>query len=62
MDNINALELMVDKFNQYNLELATEGGMPESEAQKYVDANKDYVFMILFKIYKDLVSEGYLVK
>ena len=62
MDNINALELMVDKFNQYNLELATEGGMPESEAQKYVDANKDYVFMILFKIYKDLVSEGHLVK
>ena len=62
MDNINALEFMVDKFNQYNLELATEGGMPESEALQYVDANKDYVFMILFKVYKDLMSEGYLKK
>jgi len=51
---------MVDRFNHYNLELATESGMSDSDAALYVEANREYAFMILHKVFKDMVSEGHL--
>ena len=51
---------MVDRFNQYNLQLATESGMSDSDAALYVEANSEYAFMILSKVFKDMVSKGYV--
>lgn len=51
---------MVDRFNHYNLELATESGMSDSDAALYVEANREYAFMILHKVFKDMVSEGHI--
>jgi len=60
MENTQLLKFMVDRFNRYNLELATENGMSDSDAALYVEANKEYAFMILHKVFKDMVFEGHI--
>jgi hypothetical protein len=60
MENTQLLKFMVDRFNHHNLELATESGMSDSDAALYVEANREYAFIILHKLFKDMVSEGHL--
>ncbi len=60
MENTQLLQFMVDRFNHYNLQLATESGMSDSDAALYVEANSEYAFMILSKVFKDMVSKGYI--
>jgi hypothetical protein len=62
MENTQLLQFMVDRFNHYNLELATESGMSDSDATLYVQANSEYAFIILSKVFKDMVSEGHIPK
>lgn len=60
MTNTEVLKFMVDKFNQYNLDMAISSGMEKEDAEKYSKSNEEYVFMILSKVFKDMSSEGYL--
>jgi hypothetical protein len=60
MENTQLLKFMVDRFNHHNLEIAKESGMPDSEALAYVEASSEYAFMILHKVFKDMVSEGHI--
>lgn len=60
MTNTEVLKFMVDKFNQYNLDMAISSGMQKEDAEKYSKSNEEYVFMILSKVFKDMSSEGYI--
>lgn len=62
METTQILKFMTDKFNEYNLGLAIDSGMSQEDAEKYVNANKEYAFMILSKVFKDMVSEGHIAK
>jgi len=60
MTNTEILKFMVNKFNQYNLDMAISSGMAKEDAEKYSKSNEEYVFIILSKVFKDMSSNGYI--